>query len=255
MTRRAAVGFALLSALLLVVPVSSQTTGPRLLVVLVVDQMRADYLNLYRTHWTDGFKTLVADGAVFENAAQPYADTTTCAGHATIATGAFPRTHGIIDNAWWDRDKEASVDCSLDESAAGAHISYGRPARAGNSPRQLTADTLGDQLRRRSPASRVVALSQKPDSAVMLAGHGGDVIAWFDPDAGAFVTSHAYSAAPTKALADFIAANPMVREFSATWALLKDPDSYINPDATTGQRPPVGWDGLFPHGDRRAERA
>ena len=184
---------------------------------------------------------------MFEHAEYPYANTVTCASHATVATGAFPHTHGITGNDWWDRDRAMLVDCSINDSAAGAHISYGRPAGSGNGPHLLTADTIGDALRRRSPGSRVVALSLKPDSAVILAGHGGEVVAWFNAEAASFVTSRAFTAAPKQVVVDFLAANPLAGELSATWTLLKGPDVYINPDATAGQRPPAGRDGLFPH--------
>jgi predicted AlkP superfamily pyrophosphatase or phosphodiesterase len=233
--------------LLFVAPAGSQGRAPRLLVIVVVDQMKADYLNLFQKHWVSGFRTLLGEGAVFERAEYPYANTVTCAAHATVGTGAFPHTHGITGNTWWDRDKAALVDCSIDASAASAHISYGRPASSGNGPHLLMADTLGDVLRRQRPASRVVALSLKPDSAVTLAGHGGDVVTWFNLEAGSFVTSRAYAAAPNRAVTDFLADNPLTRELSATWTLLKSPDSYVNPDATPGQRPPAGRDGLFPH--------
>ena len=247
MTCRTAIGFAFLSTFLIVAPIGGQASAPRLLVIVVVDQMTADYLDVFQKHWLNGFRTLLAEGAVFEHAEYPYANTVTCASHATVATGAYPHTHGITGNQWWDRDRAMLVDCSIDDSAAGAHISYGRAAGSGNGPHLLTADTIGDALRRRSPGSRVVALSLKPDSAVMLAGHGGDVVAWFNAEAASFVTSRAFTAAPKQVVADFLAANPLARELSASWTLLKSPDFYINPDATEGQRPPAGRDGLFPH--------
>ena len=99
-----------LAAALLLVPLNlvplgvvsaTQQTGPsapRLLVVLVVDQMRADYVETYGSHWTAGLRRLFDDGAWFTNAAYPYRATVTCAGHATIATGRFPSAHGMIQN-------------------------------------------------------------------------------------------------------------------------------------------------------------
>ena len=112
-------------------PVRGQSDAPRLLVLVVVDQMRADYLTVLQRHWRSGLRTLLAEGAVFERAEYPYLTTVTCAGHATIATGAFPRTHGIVGNTWWDRERSALVDCSIDNGPSGAHISYGRRVAAG----------------------------------------------------------------------------------------------------------------------------
>jgi predicted AlkP superfamily pyrophosphatase or phosphodiesterase len=225
----------------------AQSATPRLLVILVVDQMRADYLTIFERHWARGFRTLVDSGAVFENAAYPFANTATCPGHTTVATGAFPRTHGITSNNWWDVARAQLVDCSIDTNAAAAHISYGRPAGLGNSAHLVAVPSIGEELRRQRPGSRVAVVSLKPDAAVGLAGHTADVVTWFDGAAGSFVTSRAYTTAPNPVVVDFLSRNPLAQELSGTWTLLKSPDSYLNRDATQGQRPPVGRDGLFPH--------
>ena len=80
---------------------------PKLAVLIVVDQMRADYVDRFKGDWTGGLKRLVTQGAWFQRAAYPYLTTVTCAGHASVGTGAFPHTHGIFQNAWWDRDSPA----------------------------------------------------------------------------------------------------------------------------------------------------
>ena len=82
---------------------------PRLVVMLVVDQMRADYLQTFDRHWHGGFRTLLTEGLVFDNARYPYLNTLTCAGHSTIGTGALPHTHGMVANAWWDRERSSNV--------------------------------------------------------------------------------------------------------------------------------------------------
>src|SRR5690349_10953905 len=73
---------------------------PKLVVLLVVDQMRGDYIDKFRGQWTGGLKRLVAEGAWFRAAAFPYAATETCVGHSTISTGTLPATHGMVANAW-----------------------------------------------------------------------------------------------------------------------------------------------------------
>src|SRR6266446_2576767 len=78
---------------------------PKLVVLLVVDQMRGDYVDKFLGQWTGGLKRLVEEGAWFRDAAYPYAATETCVGHATISTGAFPAMHGMVANAWWDRQE------------------------------------------------------------------------------------------------------------------------------------------------------
>src|SRR5688500_13785418 len=154
--RLLAVVCVLVSAALFAWPARGQPAAPRLLVLLVVDQMRADYLTTFERHWERGFRRLVTDGTVFENAAYSYANTVTCAGHATVATGASPRTHGMVGNAWWDQDSGRLVDCTIDTRPEAAHISYGRPVASGNGPHLLTATTIGDELRRQRPGARVV---------------------------------------------------------------------------------------------------
>src|SRR5687767_3199254 len=85
-------------------PASSPTTARKpLVVVLIVDQMRSAYLETLGPRFTGGFRRILDEGAWFKNAAYPYLNTITCAGHATIGTGALPYRHGMVLNAWWDR--------------------------------------------------------------------------------------------------------------------------------------------------------
>ena len=77
---------------------------PRLVVFISIDQMRGDYITRYGSHWTRGLRRLVDEGALFVQGAYPYFNTVTCAGHATMGTGAYPSTHGMVLNAWYDRD-------------------------------------------------------------------------------------------------------------------------------------------------------
>ena len=91
-------------------------TAPKLVVVLVVDQMRADYVERFRDNWSSGLRRLVDEGAWFTKAAYPYLSTLTCAGHATISTGAYPHRHGIFANAWYDRARAAVIPCTDDQS-------------------------------------------------------------------------------------------------------------------------------------------
>src|SRR5579863_1399980 len=90
------------------------STHPKLVVMLVVDQMRADYVDKFQFQWTGGLKRLVQEGAWFREAAYPYAATETCVGHSTISTGALPATHGMIANSWFDRESQKMVTCTSD---------------------------------------------------------------------------------------------------------------------------------------------
>jgi predicted AlkP superfamily pyrophosphatase or phosphodiesterase len=219
--------------------------SPRLLVTVVVDQLRADYLQVFNKHWRNGFRTLLDQGMVFENARYPYLVTVTCAGHATIGTGALPHRHGMVNNTWWHRKERTMRGCSADPTTT--DITYGRPVRLGNSGVHLMTPTLADELRAQKPGARVVSVSMKARSAIGLAGHGGDVVVWFDDPSGSWATSRAFASEPVQAVKDFVEKNPYEKDLGTVWTLSASPDSYLNRDAGVGERPPAGWNGLFPH--------
>jgi len=100
-------------------------------VVIVVDQMRADYIERFKGQWTEGgFKRLLEQGAWFKEAAYPYAATETCVGHATISTGSVPATHGMVANAWWDRDSQKMVTCTATRKQRTRAMQEQRPKTA-----------------------------------------------------------------------------------------------------------------------------
>jgi len=177
-------------AILLAPLTAAQPRSPKLVVLIVVDQMRADYVDRFARDWTGGFTRLVHDGAVFTNAAYPYLTTITCAGHATIATGTFPRAHGIIQNTWWDRARAASMTCTEDPNVSG--LSYRAPATVGDSAWRLQRPTFTD-LYRTDGRAHVVALALKDRSAIMLAGHGGDAVTWVSEPIESWTTSSAFA--------------------------------------------------------------
>ncbi len=222
-------------------PRAQTAAQPRLLVVLVVDQMRHDYIEQLGARWTRGLARFVREGAVFDRNAYPYLQTVTCAGHATIGTGAFPATHGIILNAWWRGTRNAS--CTNDPAASPVGYADGAE-RAGHSAVQLAVPTLGDRLRERSPGSRVMTLSVKPRSAIMLAGHGG-VATWRD-DENVWASSSAYDA-PDPDVRAFLDRNPVEHDRPLVWDRLHDPSAYLGPDDGPGEAAPSGWTTVFPH--------
>lgn len=224
-------------------PVTAQSPDPpRLLVIVVVDQMRHDYIARMAPHWTRGLKRLITEGAVLERNFYPYLQTVTCAGHATIGTGAFPATHGIILNAWWRGTKNAS--CTDDASVRS--VAYEPDAEAvGHSARELLVPTMADRLRQASPQSRVVSVSIKPRSAIMLAGNGG-VVSWLD-DHNVWATSSAFAPAPDPDVQAFVSAHPRAALRDQVWDRGSDPSWYTGTDAAVGETPPRGWTAEFPH--------
>ena len=220
-------------------------TQPTLVVVLVVDQMRADYAETYGHQWRAGLKRLFEDGAWFKNAAYPYRATVTCAGHATIATGRFPSSHGMIQNTWWDRSSAQRRTCTTDDSAT--PISYGGAARERHSPFTLRQPTIGDMLREQSGGeATVVSMSLKPRSAITLAGQEGASVVWFD-DTYTWATSTAFTDAPVAAVSAYVDDHPVEADASRTWTRMLPIDSYLHEDAGTGERPTKGWQSTFPH--------
>jgi len=226
-----------------VAPVSAE--GPKLLVLLVVDQFRADYVETYGGQWSGGLRRLIDNGAWFTEAAYPYLNTVTCAGHATIATGAYPSTHGMISNSWWDRALSQSVRCTFDPDVE--VVSYGIPQEPGESPNRLRVPTLSDELRLQLDSdARVVTFSLKERSAIMLGGHLADVVTWFGRN-NAWVTSSVYTKQPIPFLADFIQASPIEVLHGTRWSRTLAATNYLYEDDIEGERPPANWKGTFPH--------
>src|SRR6476660_8072395 len=144
---------------------------PKLVVLLVIDQMRADYFDKFLHQWKGGLRRLVEQGAWFHEAAYPYAATETCVGHSTISTGALPATHGMIANAWWDRESQKMVTCTSDPKAK--NLAYaGGTAKGGDSAVRMLVPSFAEELKfQTGGATRVVSFSLKARSAITMPGH------------------------------------------------------------------------------------
>jgi arylsulfatase A-like enzyme len=228
-------------------PVAQVPAGdgtPKLVVLLVVDQMRFDYLERYSGRFTGGLKRLTQNGAWFQRAAYPYLNTVTCPGHSTIGTGTFPYQHGMILNGWFDRKTRASTECTDDEKTK--EITYGNTLTGpSDSGRRQLRPTLADRVREQAHG-RVVSVSLKARSAIGMAGHGGDVVLWFDAR-GAFATSTAYTKKPTEFVQKYIAQNRVESAYGRQWERLYDPGLYQNKDDHPSEKAPNGWTRTFPH--------
>src|SRR5262245_3361613 len=195
----------------------SQPTALKLVVILVVDQMRADYIERFQRDWTGGLKRLVREGAWFRNAAYPYLQTVTCAGHATISTGAFPHVHGIPGNQWWDRQSGRQMACTEDPGVT--NLGYDGAGKERNSGHRLKVPSFADVMRTERSA-HVVTLSAKTRSAIMLAGHGGDAVTWLSEGSDTWLTSTAFTPALVPEVKAFIDANPVDADFGKIWTRL-----------------------------------
>jgi predicted AlkP superfamily pyrophosphatase or phosphodiesterase len=182
---------------------------PKLIVIVVIDQFRGDYLNRYRTDFKGrGFRLFMDEGAWFTDCYYDYANTKTAPGHATIGTGAYTDGHGIEANEWWDasRSDTAKVSSVEDEryqlvdlpAASVPATAPGAPPNAatfvvGASPRNLRATTLGDELRLATQGrSKVYGISLKDRAAILPAGQSANGAFWIDNASGQFTTSTYY---------------------------------------------------------------
>ncbi|HEX4566140.1 MAG TPA: alkaline phosphatase family protein [Vicinamibacterales bacterium] len=219
-------------------------SAPKLIVLLMVDQMRADYLDRYPVAVEHGFKRLTTDGAWYTNASLPYMNTVTCAGHATVATGTFPYQHGMINNAWISRQSEASETCTEDPTTT--LVAYGKFKGGGESPKRLMRPTLA-KLLRKERGGRTVSLSLKARSAIGMGGHSGDAIVWFDERGFVFTTSTAFSQTPDPSIAAFVNSHPIERAKGSDWTRALPAERYQYDDEPDGERANLGWGMAFPH--------
>ncbi|MCC5014137.1 MULTISPECIES: alkaline phosphatase family protein [unclassified Legionella] len=229
--------------LLCVSTVFAEIKPPRLVVQLVVDQLRGDLINQYhRKFGQDGFNYLLAHGLDYNNAHHPHANTVTCVGHATIATGSYPALHGIVNNDWYDKQTQQSIYCVEDKQSKILPTSRTRKELVGRSPHNLLASTLSDELVL-SQAGRAFAVSLKDRGAITLAGHAGKAF-WFDKENGGFVTSrHYYEAYPQWV-------NQWNKRYEAkneTWALSNEAVNYHYANAPTFKNRFPGFGREFPH--------
>jgi len=223
-------------------PASSRR--PKLAVILVVDQMRADYVSRFKSDWNGGLKRLVDEGAWFSNAAYPYVLTETCPGHATVATGTLPRTHGAIGNEWWDRERGRRVTCTDDPDVR--NVGYATPSTGGDSGSRLRVPTFADEMRAQRNA-RVAAIAGKARAATSLSGHGGDLVAWLSGTYDRWDTSTAFSQASNNIVASFIGSTPMEADAGKSWTRLMPLPQYRSPDNDADEGRVRGWGVEFPH--------
>ena len=244
MRRRSTCWLSCVLLLALIGSAAAQTVPPpKLIVLIVVDQMRADYVDRFQHQWTSGLRRLLDEGAWFRQAAYPYFQTNTCAGHATISTGALPETHGIIGNNWHDRASGRLRTCTDDPEWRA--VSYDGSVETTRGPGNLLVPTLSDELRGQAvTGARVVSLSMKPRVAVMLAGRRADAVLWREDS---WVTSTAYTDEKIPFVDQFLDANPIERELGFVWTRTLPEDNYLYDGVTEAGRPPDGWTGSFPH--------
>ena len=179
-----------------------KATKPKLIVGIVIDQMRYDYIyRFWDKFGTDGFKKLVNEGFFCKNTNFNYVPTYTGPGHAAVYTGTTPAVNGIIANDWFDKNTQKYMYCAEDNKVTG----LGTTAKEGKrSPVNLLTTTITDELRISSNMkSKVIGIALKDRSAILPAGHVANAAYWFDGSNGCFISSTYYMAELPKWVQEF----------------------------------------------------
>ena len=179
---------------------AAERPAPRILVNIVVSSMRANDLDRYADNFSQsGFLRLRDQGRRFTEAEYDYMQTTTPVSLATIVTGAMPSTHGVVAAQWYDYVTNKQVGLIDDAECQSVNFSGGS---GGYSPRNLVAQTLSDALARQDEASRIATVAIEPLSAIVTAGHSGEVY-WMETLQTAWTTSSYYTKTLPAWIADY----------------------------------------------------
>lgn len=203
---------------------------PRLVVNIVVGQMRYDYLLRFADHFSEkGFHAMVREGSLCTRAMYDYSLTRTGAGLATIATGTNPATHGIVGDRWFNYTTSEPVELAVDKKsyATGSDEFDGQ-----YSPSSLIVSSLGDGLKAISPESKVVSVALEPKSAVVIGGHAANAAYWLNPRDGRWITSTYYTATLPKWVEKLNNDEFAVSYSNQTWGITIPLKSYHNDSYT-----------------------
>jgi hypothetical protein len=198
---------------------SAYNAHPKLVVVIIIDQFRGDYLERYRDQFPEGgFRLLLDHGANFTDCNYDYANTRTAPGHATLFSGAYSNGHGIPANEWWDPTKKKMVTSVEDDSFKLVGVPEDAKAKSGASPHNLRADTLGDELKLATQGkSKVFSVSLKDRASVLPGGFAADGAYWIEPKSGAWITSTYYRPDLPKWAQDFNSGNRPAKYWDRDW--------------------------------------
>lgn len=200
-------------------------TKPKLVVGIVVDQMRYDYLvRFWDRYQDDGFKRMINEGFNCKNNHFNYIPTKTAVGHSSVYTGSTPKIHGIIGNDWYDKMEDRMVYCTEDATVN----PVGTKSDAGKmSPRRLKSSTMTDQLKLATVSkAKVIGVSVKDRGSILPAGHAADAAYWFHgSDEGAWITSDYYMEKLPKWVKKFNKSN-QAEKYKKVWNTLYDIDTY-----------------------------
>lgn len=199
------------------------STRPRLVILIIIDQFRNDYLDRFRPYFVEGGFNRLMSGARFTTCRYNYAITATGPGHASIATGTYSNIHGIIENEWYDRALKRPVNCVEDPDTRIVDSARGSGEKRGASPHFLLGSTLGDELRLASNfQSKVISVSLKDRAAILPGGHTANAAYWYQASTGRFVSSTYYMTALPHWAAGFDDGLPAKEYCGKAWKALDE---------------------------------
>lgn len=199
---------------------------PKLVVGIIVDQMRYDYLTRFKNRFGEGgFKRLLNNGYSLENAHFNYIPTYTAVGHASVYTGTTPENHGIISNDWYDKFEKRSIYCVTDTTyrSVGTTTNKGR-----RSPYRMMSSTITDQLHlAQNKNGKTIGIAIKDRSAILPAGHSGNAAYWYNGGKeGKFITSSYYMDELPTWVKEFNDKKVPAKYLSDSWETLYDINTY-----------------------------
>ncbi|MEQ1860151.1 MAG: alkaline phosphatase family protein [Chthoniobacteraceae bacterium] len=224
--------FLIAASLTLALPVRGSAAPPKLVVAIIVDQLRYDYLDRFHDQFVEGgFRLLMEQGAFMTSAQYNYSPTITGPGHATFLSGAPPAMHGIIGNEWFDKQARKSASCVSDPDVQGVGASG---EECNRSPRRFIGSNFADEMRLRF-RSKVVGVSIKDRAAILPAGKKPAGAYWFDSPSGNFITSTYYMTELPAWVREFNGRKRPAAFVGQTWKRLLDPSAYHWPDEAPGE--------------------
>ena len=207
-----------------------KVSRPKLVVGIMVDQMRWDFLYRYADRYTaDGFKRLMREGFNNENAFIPYTPTYTAPGHSCVYTGSVPALHGIAGNYWYDKNLKRNVYCTEDSTVN----TVGSTSNAGKqSPRNMWANTITDELRiAQNFRNKTVAIALKDRGSILPGGHTSNGSYWFDNATGSWITSDFFMKSLPQWMIDFNNKKLPDHYLKEPWKTLFPLNTYVNSTA------------------------
>jgi len=223
----------------------AEVARPKLVVGLVVDQMRWDYLYRYYSRYSNGgFKRLINEGFSVENTFIPYTPTYTACGHTCIYTGSVPAVHGIIGNDWYDPETKKNVYCTEDSTVSTVGST---PSTEGNmSPKNMLTSTITDELRLATNfKGKVIGISLKDRGSILPAGHAANAAYWYQGSTGNWITSTYYMKEVPTWIADYNKMKLANKFYAKNWETLYPINTYVN--STSDEKAYEGKTSTFPH--------